>query len=57
MILFTILTIIAIVLGVVAIVIFGVGGIALLITFGDIIVCIAIITLIARHIFRRIRRR
>lgn len=53
MILFTILAIIAVIIGVIAIVALITGGVAFIVIFGDLIVCVAIIVLLMRWLFKR----
>lgn len=57
MILFTILLIMIAILAVVAIVVISVGGSAFVVIFGDLIVCIAIIVFIMKHLIGRKKRR
>ena len=56
MILFTILAIIAIVIGLVAIITVGVSAVTMIIAFGDVIVCVAVLVFIIKHLFRKFRR-
>lgn len=53
MILFTILTIMAVIIGVIALVALIVGGSAFIVIFGDLIVCVIIIVLLMRWLFDR----
>ena len=53
MILFTILLIMILILAVVAITVISVGGSAFLVIFGDLIVCIAILVFIMKHLIGR----
>ena len=57
MILFTILLIMILILAVVAITVISVGGSAFLVIFGDLIVCIAIIAFIMKHLIERKKRK
>ena len=57
MILFTILLIMILILAVVAITVISVGGSAFLVIFGDLIVCIAIIVFIMKHLIERKKRK
>ena len=57
MILFTILLIMILILSVVAITVISVGGSAFLVIFGDLIVCIAIIVFIMKHLIERKKRK
>lgn len=53
MILFTVLTILAALIGVIALIALIGGGAAFIVVFGDLIVCVAIITLLIRWIIKR----
>ena len=53
MILFTILAIMAIIAAIITIAIVAVCGGAFIVVFGDVIVCVAIIALIVKVLFRR----
>lgn len=53
MILFTILTIVAAIVAVIALLSVIAGGAAFIVVFGDLIVCVAIIVLLIRLIFKR----
>lgn len=57
MILFTILLIMILILAVVAITVISVGGSAFLVIFGDLIVCIAIIVFIMKHLIEQKKRK
>lgn len=53
MILFTILTILAVIIGVIALVILITGGVTFIVVFGDLIVCVVLIVLLMRWLFNR----
>ena len=53
MILFVILLITALVLAVITVAALSIGGAAFIITFGDVIVCIAILIWIMKRLFRK----
>lgn len=53
MITFLALVLILIILAVVSVIILAVGGSAFILVFGDLIVCIAIIVWIIKHIFKK----
>lgn len=57
MILFTILTIMMLIVAAVAILAIGIGGGVFVVVFGDLIVCVALIALIIRHKVRRRRKK
>lgn len=50
---FVILSIILLIVLIIAAISLGVGGIAFIIIFGDVIVCIGIIVLIIKHMIKR----
>lgn len=50
---FVILSIILLIILIIAAISLGVGGIAFIIIFGDVIVCIGIIVLIIKHMIKR----
>lgn len=53
MILFTILTIIAVIIGVIALALLVAGGTAFIVIFGDLIVCVFLIILLMKWLFGR----
>lgn len=53
MITFLALVLILVILAVVSVIILAVGGSAFILVFGDLIVCIAIIVWIIKHIFKK----
>lgn len=57
MILFTILTIMLLVVAAVAVLAIGIGGGAFVVVFGDLIVCVVFIALIIRCLIRRKRKK
>lgn len=53
MILFTILTIITVIIGVIALALLIAGGVSFIIIFGDLIVCVFLIILLMKWLFGR----
>ncbi len=53
MILFTILAIIAIIIGVIALALLIAGGVSVIVIFGDLIVCVFLIVLLMKWLFNR----
>ena len=53
MILFTLLMVVLVVLAAIVVLVLGVGGIAFLLVFGDAIICIWLIVVIIKHIFKK----
>ena len=53
MILFTLLMVVLVVLAAIVVLVLGVGGTAFLLVFGDVIICIWLIVVIIKHIFKK----